>query len=56
MKRRDFLKVVGIGAVSSALLIWPTHVKSRNLPNIVLIGMYDAFECGNMVLYEVGSG
>ncbi|MBW8040630.1 MAG: sulfatase-like hydrolase/transferase [Planctomycetes bacterium] len=37
MKRRDFLKVVGIGAVSSALGIRPTSAKTRNLPNIVLI-------------------
>ncbi|MDH4238860.1 MAG: sulfatase-like hydrolase/transferase [Phycisphaerae bacterium] len=37
MKRRDFLKFAGIGAFSSALHIYPTHAKSSNLPNIVLI-------------------
>jgi len=37
MKRRDFLKVLGIGAVSSALRICPKSAKARNLPNIVLI-------------------
>ncbi|MHC4603924.1 MAG: sulfatase family protein [Planctomycetota bacterium] len=37
MKRRDFLKVVGIGAVLSALRFRPTSAKARNLANIVLI-------------------
>jgi arylsulfatase A-like enzyme len=37
MKRRDFLKVLGIGAMSSALRICPAPTKSRNSPNIVLI-------------------
>ena len=37
MKRRDFLRFVGIGAISSALHICPTDAKSSNLPNIVLI-------------------
>ncbi|NIP27751.1 MAG: sulfatase-like hydrolase/transferase [Phycisphaerae bacterium] len=37
MKRRDFLKFVGIGAASSLLRTSPTHAKPGNLPNIVLI-------------------
>lgn len=37
MKRRDFLKFAGIGAISSALRICPARAKSTDLPNIVLI-------------------
>ncbi len=37
MKRRDFLRIAGIGALSSALRICPAPAKSGNLPNIVLI-------------------
>ena len=37
MKRRDFLKFAGIGVITSALRIYPTHAKPSTLPNIVLI-------------------
>ena len=37
MKRRDFLRLAGTGALSSVLRICPTRAKSGDLPNIVLI-------------------